>query len=351
MKILAIAGKEFQDVLRERSLVTAFVIQLFLAGFSTLLLAGLTVLYSPEALDAAPNADIAYTGPGGFDAYLEGTGNLRVETYGTAEALEHFRNGNVSAVVEELVFEADGVRRVTLLLADGELESTLLVTQMKSLLLEYEADLREQRNERLELDVEPFIEAQSGVRPERPYTFVYSTLLPLLIVTPVFLSGAIAGDALSQEARTRTLMILRSAPIKPSTLIAGKLTVPILLVPFQVVLWLALFAWNGFGSQDVPLIIATSVILAVLLTTAGLLVAALVPNETATQAAYALLVLLLAGFSLLLPRDPLNVLALLASGGRDADTVASIAIMLVAAVGTAALSAWVVAKRIRTDRL
>lgn len=348
--VLRLSRKELRDVIREKSLVVAFLVQLFLAGFSTILLTGLMALYSPEAAAQGPQGAVAYAGPagpGGFDRHLAEAPGLTVERASAEEAMALFRAGDVLAVVEESVDDA-GVHTVTLVLPDGEVQSTLLVTRLRGLLEEYEEELREQRQGRLE---QQFLTVEQPPRPSRPYGFVFGTLLPLLVLTPVFLSGAIAGDALSQEARSRTLLLLRSAPVSPLALVAGKLLVPVALVPVQVALWLILFAVNGFPAAAPLAVLATATLLGVLLTASGTLTAVWVREENATQAVYALVVLLQGAFSLLLPRDPLNLVALVASGTPDA--AANLTILLIAAaaavVGAAAVA--VTHRQLRRDLL
>ncbi len=347
MSLRAIAKKELRDVLRERSLVTAFVIQLFLAGFSALLLAGLTALHSPESLDAQPDITVAYVGPGGLDGFMRGAG-IDVEPMERAQALDAFDRAEIAAVVEEDYGDPDGLRNVTVLLADGELETTLFVTQLKEVLIDYEESLRQDRLERLELS---YLPPRTDARPEQPYVFVYSTLIPLLVVTPVFLSGAIAGDALSQESRSRTLLILRSAPISTTKLVIGKLLVPALLVPLQVAAWLGLFWLNGFPTAEPGLVIVFATIMGVFLTGTGGIIAALVRDESTTQAAYAVFVLAIGTFALLLPRDPMNVIALFTTGVPDALAWKTSVYLTAAAIIGVALSIWVTGRRIRTDRM
>lgn len=348
MSLRTIAGKELRDVLREKSLLTAFAVQLFLAGFSALLLAGLTALHSPDALDASPDATVIYTGPGGFQPYLDGERNLDVRAATPEDALQAFREGRVAAVVQERYDDQDGLRRITLLMPDGELASTLLVTQMKALLLEYEEDLRQERRERLEIEHLP---QALDVEADVPYGFVYATLMPLLVVTPVFLSGAIAGDALSQESRSRTLLILRSTPVATATLVVGKLLVPVVLVPVQVAVWLVLLAANGFPVEAPVAVVAFATMLGIFLTGTGGIIAALVRDESTTQAAYAVFVLGLAVFSLVLPRDPLNTIALLATGVADAAAWQTVAWLAVATAAGVAAAIAVTGHRIRRDML
>ena len=251
-------------------------------------------------------------------------------------------------VVEETAADADGVRRLTLIFADGELTSTLLVTQFKSLLIDYEASLREERQHRLDHEL---VTMDRTLRAERPYAFVHTTLLPLLVITPVFLSGAIAGDALSQESRARTLLLLRAAPLGAHRIVLGKLAVPVLLVPVQVTLWLLLFAANGFPTPDPWSVLAVATVLGILLTSLGTLVAVWVRDESMTQAAYALLLLALALVSTALPQDPLNVIARL---GAEADNGTTWSVVLGLALGAlAALGATIrwTARALRTDRI
>ncbi len=348
MSLRAIAGKELRDVLREKSLLTAFLIQLFLAGFSALLLAGLTALHSPDALDAAPDVTIAYTGPGGMLPYLEDRGNIVIVELPDDEALTAFREGSITGIIEETYAEEDTQRRVTIILAEGELQSTLIITQLKDMLIDYETDLREERSGRLSSD---FVPERSGIRPSEPYSFVYTTLIPLLVVTPVFLSGAIAGDALSQESKSRTLLIMRSTPISTARLVVGKLLVPVVLVPLQVGVWLGLFWLNGFPTTDPWLVIGFATILGIFVTGTGSIIAAVVRDESTTQAAYAVFVLTVGVFSMLLPRDPLNIIALLATGVQDALVWRSVVWVAVASVAGLAVSIWLTGRSIRRDML
>ncbi len=347
--VATLARKELRDVLRERSLVVAFLIQMLLAGFSALLLAGLTALHSPEALDAAPEADVAFVGADdGFAPYLRAEANLRVTLLDGATAVDGFRDGTYDAVVQERWLERDAVRTLTIILADGELETTLLSTQFRQLLIDYETDLRLEREGRLEREL---VLLETDVRPEVPYTFVYTTLIPLLVITPVFLSGAIAGDALSQESKTRTLLLLRSAPVGPTVLVFGKLLVPVLLVPLQVLVWLGLFWLNGFPTREVGLVVGAATVMGVLLTAAGTAVAATVKNESATQAAYAVLVLALGVVSMLLPRDPLNLVSLLAVGTVEPLGVLTLAVLGVLAAASLVLAVVFTRQRIVADAL
>lgn len=331
---LRIAGKELRDVSREKSILIAVAVQFFIAAFSTFLLFGLTGLYDPGSLTDAPQADLAYVGPGGFDAYLD-LPNLDVQAFDEETALRLFGSGGLDGVVFEHFDDAEDSRQVTLLLPDGELRAVLLVTQLQGRLEDYEQDLRVERQDRLEQEV---VRLDTGVSPERPYGFVHATLLPLLVLAPVFISGAIAGDSFEQELQTRTLLLLRSAPVGAGAILAGKLLVPVLLAPLQVLLWIGLLALNGLPVDNLLWLLGLTAILALLLSVVGLLVSLTVRREHQTQEVYALVALLLGGLSLFLPRDPLNLVARIgagSAGSSDAWTTALLAVLALLALAGA----------------
>jgi ABC-type Na+ efflux pump permease subunit len=348
--VLAVAGKDLRDILRERSILASLVVQLFVAGFSTFLSVGLTGLYDPGSVQAFPRAEVGYAGPGGFDVYLDRAPNLAVTAVDAQTGLQAFHQGRLAVVVEESMPDGpNSTRTVTLLMAQGTLQTTLLLTQVKGLLQDYEHDLRSDRQGRLGQEVLR-VDAPVGGR-SASYGFVYGTLLPLLVLTPVFLSGAIAGDAFTQEVQTRTLLLLRASPLSTTATLVGKLLVPVLLAPLQVLLWVGLLALNGIAVHQLWAVALLALVLALLLASLGIALASWVRKEGQVQAAYALVVLLLAVASLLLPHDVLNLVALLAADAMTPSAWVTFAILGAAAALAAALGLPFAARQIRNDKV
>lgn len=333
--VWGIARTELRDVIRERSIVVALFVQFFIAAFSAFLAIGLLALYDPGSVRSDLRATVAYTGPGGFDEHLAEAGRLRLVRVDAEVALAGFHAGTHNAVVQEDWQDANGTRTLTLILPEGDLQSTLLVTQLKGLLQDYERNLRLERQERLvhEMQVLP---ATREAQRAAPYAFLYATLIPLLLLTPVFLSGAIASDSLAADLQSRTLTLLRSTPASLPAILLGKLLVPLALAPLQFFLWAALLALNGVPAGNLPLLALVSLLLTTILAGTGYALAARLRRDGPTQASYALAAITLAGVSLLLPRDPLNLIAILASGRVDVAAWQSIAILAAAA----AVAAW-----------
>lgn len=343
MSILAIAGKEVRDILRERSIIVAVLVQFFIAAFSTFLTVGLLALYDPGSASARPQADVGYTGPGGFADELASLRNLDLHR---GMGLSDFHNGTIDAAIEETI-RPDGAHTITIVIPEGELQSTLLVTQLRDVLQAYETKLRLANQTALTHSLVELPDDQS--RAPVPYGFVYSTLVPLLLLTPVFLAGAVAGDAFTQEIERKTLLILRSAPISTRRVLLGKLIVPTLLAPLQFLLWAALLLANRQPVHNLPLLLVLSMAITLLLAGTGYAIAARLKREGPVQASYALIALGLAVGSLLLPRDPLNLIARLASGNLDSTAIVTVICIVAAAVAAAWWGTADAARRIRKD--
>jgi ABC-2 type transport system permease protein len=345
----AIARKELRDILRERTILVAIVVQLFIAGFSTFLVVGLSALYDPATVQRFPVADIAYAGPDGDDPVLEALGsarNLRLERMDAQSAQQAFVRGEADAAIAA-VRAADGTWRVTLLLPEPGIQSTLLLTQLKAVLGDLQLDLRQQAQERLQ---SPVLEvAPPTGRPPLPFAFAYATLLPILVLTPVFLAGATASDSVVQERQDRTLLLLRASPVPVAQVLLGKLLVPVLLAPLQVALWTALLALNGIPVQGVPVLLGATAAAALALASVGVAIAAWAQRPGQAQAAYALAALALAVGSLLLPRTPANALALAATGGMDGAAWLTFGAVAAAAILAAAVALPWVARRLGRD--
>jgi ABC-type Na+ efflux pump permease subunit len=345
VSVRAVAGKELRDIAREKTIVVALLVQFFIAAFSAFLTVGLMGLYDPGSVSSRPAADVGYVGSGGFEAVLRTAPNLHVHANAT-DPIARFSRGELDAVVQESV-GPDGVRTVTLVVPDGELKSTLLVTQFRDLLQSYETQLRQANQPRLQhrlLEL-PAQDHQGAV----PYPFVYATLLPLLLLTPVFLSGAIAGDAFSGEIQSRTLLLLRSAPTSLARILLGKLLVPLLLAPAQFLLWSGLLALNGLRVGNLGWLMLLSAALTLLLCGLGFALAARLGRDGPTQAAYALVAIVLAVASLFLPRDPLNLIARLGSGEVDGTALATLGLIAAGAVACAFFGIRDATQRIRRD--
>jgi len=294
--------------MRERTILLALVLQLFIAAFSSFLLVGLVSLYNPDEAEARTDSRIAYVGPGPFGRYLDSNSSLRISIVDQQNAKILFDEGNVDAIVEEMYEDPGQVRVVNLLLPEGELQTTLVI---KEQLKGYERELRDAREGSLETQI-IYIDAPGTPNPF--YAFAYALLVPLLLTVPTFLSGAIAADAVTQEVDTRTIEILRSSPAGSRGIYAGKIIAPILLAPIQGLLWILLFRLNSIQIFHPIAMLVLLTAITTIVVCAAVLFALALRKQGDAQIAYSLFVLLLLGLAQLLPQPVLTAFARLAVG-------------------------------------
>lgn len=226
-----------------------------------------------------------------------------------------------------------------MLLPEGELRTTLLVTLLKDHLKEYERLLREEREPQIQSTV-VYVE---GARDASPYfAFAYALLVPVLMIVPTFLSGAIAADAITQELQTRTIELLRASPAGGRGIFLGKVIAPIALAPLQGALWVVLFGLNGITVHHAfPLLLHITAITA-LVVGAAVFFGLTLQKQGDAQVAYSLLVLLLFGASYLLPQPTLSTMARLAVGsltGLEWSAILGTCAAAAAVLGAASLAA------------
>lgn len=335
-----IASRELKGVFTEKTILLAVVIQVFVAGFSSFLVIGLSALVDPDALPTTSKPSFATNGSSDLSELLQVQG-YRVEHYRSdAEAEEAFRAQFVDAVMlVKPPLNASDVAEVTMILPDGDLRATLTLTQAKRLLEDYERDLRTQREDRLAfrpLSIDTDAKAGS-------YAFVYSLLVPLLVFLPVVLSGALCADSITEEVQRNTLPVLLSTPATPADVIEGKLLANVAVTPLLSLAWFLLLAANGLGipASGGALIVLLATSLAFLMGLLACGVALATRDRNKAHLTYATIMFLVLGSSLALPVSPINAVALLAAGSPSPGAYVIVAaIALVAALSWFALRAF-----------
>lgn len=329
-----IAGKELKGVFTERTILLAVVIQVFVAGFSSFLVLGLSALVDPNALPDSTKPSIAMNDSTPFAVQLRDEGYDVTFFRSDAAAMAAFREGRADAVVlQQGPDNASDTAKLMLVLPDGDLRATLSLTQLKRSLETYETELRNDRQERLAFD--PLVvqgDARAG-----SYAFVYSLLIPLLVFLPVVLSGALCADSLTEEVQRGTLSTLLSTPATPGDVIEGKLLANVAVTPILSLAWFGLLALNGLTvpvlGGALILLMATAIAFLMGLLAAGIALATRDRNKA--HVLYAAAMFLLLSVSLVLPTSPVNAVALLAAGSANLATYE-----VVLAITVAALAAW-----------
>jgi len=329
---LRIARREIASLRREKTIVLAILIQLFIAAFSSFLLVGLVSMYAPGSVQGG-GVTIGVTGEAGPDVIEEigdADGGFELRAYDTREAArEAFADRTVDAV-----FVADrrdsGVVEVTVLVPDGSVRSTVIVVGVRDALQAYEHARRDALS--AQLDRQP-VDLPAVPDGSPTFTFTYTLLVPLLAALPAFISGSIAADTITEEVDAGTLSLLLVTPTTAAEIVDGKALATIGLAPIQAAAWLALLWANGTAIADPLAIVALVAALATILVALGIGLAVRFSTRESAQLLYSLLVLLVFGLATLLPESPPNTVAKLALGSAEGLTYALVAgYLLVAAV-------------------
>lgn len=312
---LRIALRELSSLRREKTIVLALVIQLFLAGFSSFLLVGLVSLYDPASVTGG-GVTIGVTGEARDDLIesIDNEGPWGVTRYETEEAaLTAFQNGHVDAVMIATPLR-NGVVDVRAFIPDESVRSTMIVVQVRDALAVYERDRRNALRFRLERRPLPVPDLPDA---SPTFSFTYTVLLPLLMFLPAFISGSIATDSITEELDAGTFELLLVSPLTQGEIIDGKMGAMIALAPAQAAAWLGLLWVNGTPiANPIPIlgiVSATAVIVVVL----GTGLAAVFGDRQSAQLVYSLAVILAFLLAAFLPESPPNTIAKLAIGSPD----------------------------------
>ncbi|WP_256301458.1 ABC transporter permease [Haloarchaeobius salinus] len=309
---LAIAKREVASLRSEKTIVLALCIQLFVASFSSFLVVGLVSLYDPGSVEG-------YTlqmavGGNASDEVIEVVGNddsIEVVQYESAEgAREGFRNWRVDAVMVA-THTGNGTVAVQATVPDENLRTTVIIVQVRETLQAMEENLRQEYRTSLDrevLDVPP----KQGSSPY--FGFTYTVLVPLLLFLPVFISGSIAVDSLTEESQRGTLELLRVAPVTLGDIVDAKLLATATLAPVQAALWLGLLWFNGTGISNPLVLVGLVGALAVLVVSVGIGIALAAADRRQAQFLYSTGVLGAITVAGLLPEHPANTVARLAIG-------------------------------------
>jgi ABC-type Na+ efflux pump permease subunit len=318
-----VAGRELASLRKEKTIVLAMAIQLFVAGFSSFLVVGLVSMYDPGSIDGY-SLDVAVAGEETRELVraAEDEDGVDLAVYDTTDAAETaFSEGQVGALLltQEL---PSGQIRATVRVPEGSVRTTVAVVQVRNVLEAYETRLRERRSTGLQREV---VRAPPRTQSSPYFGFTYTVLVPLLLFMPVFIGGSIAVDALSEEMERGTFELLRVTPATPVALLEGKLLAAAGPVPAQAALWIGLLWLNGTRVVHVPELLVLSGAMAVAVAALGLGVAAGTRDRRFAQFLYSSGLLVLFGATLLLPENPANTIARLAVGSPGPGTYVALA--------------------------
>ena len=338
MSRATIARRELGSLSREKTIVLAILIQLIIAGFSSFLVVGLTSLYDPGG--GGGDIQVAVTGDAAeklIEAGNEVEGLNPVAYNDLSNARDGFNRGDAAAVA---VAERSGGRiDVSIEAPQSSLQKTLVVVRLRAALEELERSERRDRTASLDFDPLPLPPSADA----SPYFgFTYTILVPLLAFLPVFISGAVVVDSMTEEVERGTLELLRVTPTSLIEIVEGKAGIMAVLAPLQLLLWVVLLGANGITISNVValLVLTTAAATLAAVFAAGLAVA--VPVRQRAQLTYSFGALAAFAAATALPEHPGTTVALLAIDSPTLTTYAHLGgYVITAAAAVVALRVFV----------
>jgi ABC-type Na+ efflux pump permease subunit len=307
---LAVVKKELASVVRDRTIVIAILIQLFIASFSSALLLGMLSLYDSDTIMKFGGAQMKIGMVGAADSPLESfisKRGLQVVPYSTlAEAETEFFQNKASAIIVIPQGTRD-TAEIKLYLPDSEAVSSLIRMVIQEPLKQYENYLRGQNG------IEVRYTDLKG-KPSISFEFIYSVLLPMLMLFPAFVAGSMSIDSITEEVEGNTLQTLLSAPLSVNGMIGAKITAAVIISFLQCAAWLTLLQLNEIAIQHAAWILLLALIVAGITSTCAALAAVLLKDRERSQFIYSLILLAAAAISTLLDFSPIKTMSRLAIG-------------------------------------
>ena len=337
MSRLAIGRREIGSLSREKTIVLALLIQLVIAAFSSFLVVGLTSIYEPGA--AEDDVIVGVTGEEADELMLAAASvdGLQARRYDDSDVRSAFDRNEIQAIAT--VERRGGRIAVDIEAPQSSIQKTLIVVELRAALEELERTERAERSDHLAFDPLPL---PPSVDASPYFGFSYTVLVPLLMFLPVFISGAVVVDSLTEEIERGTLELLRVTPASLLEIVEGKAGVLAALVPLQVMLWIVLLELNDIAIANPAAILVFASAVAVLAVVFAAALALAVPIRQRAQLSYSLGLLAAFAVAALLPEHPATTVALLAIDSATITTYTHLGGAVVAALGFAAvLRVWV----------
>jgi ABC-2 type transport system permease protein len=318
-----IIKKDLRGLMNERTILLAVLLQLFIALFSSFLVIGLASMYDPTTLSqfSGVRYGVAYAGTdSALEDYLRSSGQIVVFPMNLSQGVTLLGERKISAVIYVPDTPPDSTEpvKITLYLLENDIQSAIVNVKLKAVLLQYEQELRDIRESRLDVIPIPlqFPENTGGASF---YEFIYGLLIPLLVLLPAIISAALVIDLITEEYQHHTLETLLSTPMSLHEVVWGKILTCELLVPIQAGTWLILLSLNGILIEGIVPILIQVMAFSMVLILIGALTALYYRERTAAQFIFSTAVVVLMILALAIPDNPLNLVARIATGSAGLD--------------------------------
>ena len=306
----AIVKKELRAVTREKTLVIAIVIQLFIASFSSALLIGLISLYDPDSIGmyARIDLDVGVLGDPRTQLvrFMRERG-IRTTSFTNPADAEGAFNANAVDAIVVVPEDSGGVVEMQLFLPRAEARAALILMILREPLKRFENYLRQARG------VQVLYGDLTGL-PPTTFEFLYSVIVPVLMFFPAFVAGSMVVDSISEELENHTLETLLSAPLSLNVALGGKIAAALVLAVMQCAAWAVLLRFNRIYLQNLALVLLLAAIVAAIIAIASAFIATAFKDRERSQFVYSLFILVAVSASYIFDLSPIKLMTRLATG-------------------------------------
>jgi len=306
----AMVKRELRSVTKEKTIMIAIMIQLFIASFSSVILVGLMSFYDPDSIGLNARISIKVGVIGDANSPLIGflrDRNARVTVFSSpVDAENAFRAG----VIDTIIFvpeDSGSVVDMKLFLPASETQATVILMVLKEPMKRYESYLRERQGIHVRY-------ADIRGMPSTTYEFRYSVIIPILMFFPAFVAGSMVIDSISEELENHTLETLWSAPLSLNVIFGAKIVSALVLAIVQCALWSMLLRFNRITIQNLGLVLLLAVVMAAIIAVGSALIVTYFKDRERSQFVYSLFVPLSAGVSYFFDFSPITLMTRLATG-------------------------------------
>lgn len=304
--------REIKAISREKTIMLAIIIQFFLASFSSILLIGVMSFYSPESIAANTKIRVNVGVVGDTGSELIGfmrERKLRVIPLGNAAVAQRaFEAGIIDAIVY-IPQNTDGVKDINLILPEMDAMQTVILMVLKEPLENYENYLRRENGVTLNYT------DLKGSSPSN-YEFLYTLIIPILMLFPCFIAGSIVVDSVAEEIEHKTFDTLRAAPISFNGIFAAKAGAAVLIAVVQCALWALLLHLNGLIIENLVLVLLLAFCIAAFISFLAAAISLYFKDRERSQFTYSIVFIILAGVSYFIRPAPYNLITRLAAGDQ-----------------------------------
>lgn len=333
MWFVALVKKELRSIRREKTIMFAIFIQLFIAAFSSFLMIGVMSFYNPESIGDNDRIHVDLGIVGDFSNpivyQVDDASHIKVTRFDEIEQSESaFKSGRVDAVMVIPPVNPGSIIDMTLILPKSDTESMLITMALDGPLKEAENALREANGIELKYDD---LEGKSHMN----FEFLYSIIIPVLMFFPALIAGNITIDTISEELQNKTLDTLWAAPVPLWGIFSSKIVTAGITALLQCILWVILLELNSLSIQNIPQVLLLASLIAFCVSFGAGIVALILRDRERAQFVFSIGLVTLAGLSYLVKPSPFELMTWLASDNPFAglDRVVSYMVPLILLAG------------------